>query len=90
MVDSKAIEIKGELKEWRRIADSGNETVATLCPAFGNHIYHFSPHQPGKIMLKPFTLNDTSIIDPAIHVWVREKQDWYQIPAGAAVFDTQP
>jgi hypothetical protein len=90
MVDSKAIEIDGELKEWRRVADNGNESVAKLCPVCGNHIYHFSPNHPDKIMLKPSTLDDTSIINPTIHVWVQEKQDWYQIPEGAVVFDTQP
>jgi len=90
MVDSKTIEIDGELNEWRRIADSGNEAAAKFCPICGNHIYHFNPNHPDKIMLKPSTLTDTSIIKPTIHVWVREKQDWYQIPEGVMVFDTQP
>ena len=41
-------------------------------------------------MLKPSTLSDTSIINPTIHVWVCEKQDWYSIPEGVTVFETQP
>lgn len=90
MVDSKAVEIDGELNEWRRVADSGAESVAKFCPTCGNHIYHFSPGHPDKVMLKPSTLDDTSLIQPAVHVWVQEKQDWYQIPEAAMVFDTQP
>jgi len=90
MVDSSAVEFHGELKELRRVADSGNESIAMLCPSCCNHIYHLSPNHPDKIMLKPSSLDDTSIINPTIHVWVREKQDWYQIPQGVTVFDTQP
>jgi len=31
-----------------------------------------------------------SIINPTIHMWVSEKQGWYQIPEGVQVFETQP
>lgn len=90
MVDVDAIEFSGEMKEWRRVADSGNISVAKFCPTCGNHIYHFNPRVPTKIMLKPSTLADTSLINPTIHVWVSEKQAWYSIPEGVVVFDTQP
>lgn len=90
MVDVDAIEFSGEMKEWRRVADSGNISVAKFCPTCGNHIYHFNPRDPTKIMLKPSTLADTSLINPTIHVWVSEKQAWYSIPEGVVVFDTQP
>ncbi|WP_277344506.1 hypothetical protein [Oleiagrimonas sp. C23AA] len=41
-------------------------------------------------MLKPSSLEDTTLIQPTIHVWVSEKQDWYTIPDGAVAFETQP
>lgn len=90
MVDSKAIEFNGELKEWSRVADSGNTAIARFCPTCGNHIYHLNPNHPDRIMLKPSTLDDTSIINPTIHVWAQEKQDWYEVPRGVTVLETQP
>jgi hypothetical protein len=41
-------------------------------------------------MLIPSNLSDTGIINPVAHVWVSEKQDWYVIPEGVAVYDKQP
>ena len=78
------------MKRWSRIADSGNTSDAMFCPTCGNRIYHFDPNEPDKFKLKPSNLSNTSIINPTIHVWVSEKQAWYQIPDGVKVFDKQP
>lgn len=90
MVLASDIEFCGEMREWSRVADSGNISAARFCPVCGNHMYHFSPSHPDKVMLKPSTLSDTSVINPTIHVWISEKQDWYSIPDGVMAFDTQP
>jgi hypothetical protein len=90
MVNARSVEFSGELSTWSRTADSGNISTAKFCPTCGNHIYHLNSNHPDKIMLKPSSLADTSMVKPTIHVWVREKQDWYTIPEGVAVFETQP
>ncbi len=90
MVNSRSVEFKGEMSQWNRPADSGNISAAKFCPTCGNRIYHFNPAEPEKIKLKPSNLDDTSIIDPTVHVWLSEKQDWVKIPAGVKTFDKQP
>lgn len=90
MVNAPSLEVSGELKEWQRTAASGQVSAARFCPACGTHIYHFNPAQPDTLMLKLSSLADTSAINPTIHVWVQEKQDWYDIPDDAMAFDTQP
>ena len=89
MVNSDAIEFSGEMKDWSRIAESGNVAGAKFCPCCGNRIYHFNPDEPDKIKLKPSNLSDTSIIKPTAHVWVSEKQEWYQLPEGVKIFEKQ-
>ena len=89
VVDASQVAFRGEMAEWRRTADSGNVSVAKFCPTCGNRIYHFNPEQPEKIKLKPANLSDTSIIKPTAHIWVSQKQDWYTIPEGVAVYDGQ-
>ncbi|WP_290703760.1 GFA family protein [Amphritea sp.] len=90
MVKASSLEFEGEMSEWSRPADSGNVSGAKFCPTCGNRIYHFNPDEPDMIKLKPSTLSDTSIIRPTAHVWVSEKQDWYDIPEGVKVFEKQP
>ncbi|MGF1697276.1 GFA family protein [Vibrio lamellibrachiae] len=87
-----AIEFKGELKEWTRPADSGNKNSAKFCPDCGNRVYHFNPADLStlKLKLKPTDLEDDSLFEPTVHVWVSEKQSWYDIPQGVKVFDKQP
>ncbi|MCC4265814.1 GFA family protein [Oceanimonas baumannii] len=90
LVNTDQIRFQGEMKEWRRTADSGNINGAMFCPTCGNRIYHFNPDKPDTLKLKPASLADTRLIKPVAHVWVSEKQDWYQIPEGVAVYDKQP
>ncbi len=90
MVNTDSVKFKGEMKDWSRNSDSGNISAAKFCPSCGNRIYHFNPNEPDKIKLKPSNLSDTRIINPTVHVWVSEKQDWFQIPDGVKTFDKQP
>ncbi len=90
MVHADSVQFMGELKGWSRVADSGNVSTAKFCPNCGNRIYHYDPKEPEKLKLKPSNLSDTRIIKPTVHVWVSEKQDWYQIPDGVKVFSRQP
>ena len=92
VVASTAIEFNGELKEWSRVADSGNKNNAKFCPYCGNRVYHYNPDDFAtiKLKLKPVSMSDDSLFEPTAHVWVSEKQSWYQIPEGVKVFDKQP
>lgn len=92
IVATNSIEFQGEMKEWSRLADSGNKNNAKFCPACGNRIYHYNPDDSEtiKLKLKPVNLSDSSIFEPSAHVWVSEKLDWYQIPDGVKDFEHQP
>lgn len=90
IVKTESVKFRGELKQWDRLAESGNKNYAKFCPNCGNRIYHFNPDKPDTIKLKPSNLSDTTLINPSIHIWVSEKQDWYQIPEGVQQFEKQP
>lgn len=90
VVSKDSVKFEGEMAEWSRVADSGNINAAKFCPTCGNRIYHFNPAEPDVIKLKPSNLADTSMINPTTHVWVSEKQTWYNIPDGVKVFEKQP
>lgn len=85
-VRAEDIVFSGELHDWQRPAYSGRINSAKFCPICGNRIYHYDPAKPGLIKLKPSNLEDTRVIRPTVHIWVNEKQDWFDIPAGATVY----
>ncbi|WP_159820210.1 GFA family protein [Colwellia sp. 20A7] len=89
MVKTDTVIFKGEMKDWSRLADSGNVSAAKFCVTCGNRIYHYDPKDPEKLKLKPTNLSDTRIINPTAHLWVSEKQDWFQIPEGVKTFEYQ-
>ncbi len=82
--------VTGKLKQWERMADSGNQNFAKFCPECGNRIYHFNPSDMSTLKLKPANISDTSWIKPSAHFWVSEKQEWFQIPDDVPQFQTQP
>ena len=92
LVNADSIEFSGELKDWKRMAESGNPNDAKFCPECGNRIYHYNPNDPTtiKLKLKPVHLDDDSEFEPTVHVWVSEKLSWVQIPDGVKTFDKQP
>ncbi len=90
MVDSSDVEFEGELAHWERRCDSGNISAAKFCPTCGNRIYHYNPDAPDSIKLKPANLSDTSILNPSVHIWTSQKQDWYEIPSNVKTHPEQP
>ena len=92
VVDKDTIEFFGEMSEWSRLSDSGNRNHAKFCPGCGNRIYHFNPEDLStiKLKLKPIDLENSEIFEPTMHVWVKEKLNWYQIPKGIDVVQGQP
>jgi len=89
-VKSDTVKFTGEMSEWSRSSDSGNISAAKFCPTCGNRMYHYNPDDVSTLKLKPSNLSDTRVIEPSVHIWVSEKQDWYEIPEGVKVFDGQP
>ncbi|MDO6424458.1 GFA family protein [Saccharophagus degradans] len=90
MVKPEAVVFSGEMSDWSRSSDSGNISAAKFCPTCGNRIYHYNPDDSSTLKLKPSNISDTRVINPTLHVWISEKQDWYQIPEGVKTFQKQP
>jgi len=86
------IEFSGEMREWERQSESGNRNIACFCLGCGNRIYHYDPADDGmvRLKLKPVGLDDCLMLKPTVHLWVSEKQPWYEIPEGVEMFQKQP
>lgn len=88
IVKAKNITFSGQMKQWQRSSDSGNQNVARFCPNCGNRIYHVNPSQPDIIKLKG-RLENSDHVQPTSHIWLSEKQDWYEVPNDVDMHQTQ-
>lgn len=82
--------LSGQLGSWSRAADSGARSKCSFCTRCGTRIHHSSSASPDWVTLKPGTLDDTSRIVAAAHLWVRSRQAWVMLDPATATFDTQP
>jgi hypothetical protein len=90
MVPSEAIELQGNLAAWERTADTGLTNTRYSCQLCGNIIYGVGSLTPELYKLQPGTLNDTSEVEPDVHIWTSRKQPWLHIPEIAPCFEQQP
>ncbi len=82
--------IKGELKTFTSKSDAGRAKLGALCTECGTRIYHKPEWRKGTVSVKPGTLDDTSWLNPEMHLWTCHKQPWVVIPDDVESYDTQP
>ncbi|WP_322989700.1 GFA family protein [Hoeflea sp.] len=84
-----AVEISGSLRCVRRKSSSGNIREGWFCPDCGVRIWHGTAGS-AEINIKAGTLDDTSWLVPAGHIWTRSKQSFITIRTGELDYPGQP
>ena len=79
----------GEPAHFHTRADSGTPKECVFCPSCGVRIYN-ALGEKKTLNLKPGTLDDTTGVEPIMHVWVDRKQPWLELPPGVKTFDFNP
>jgi len=84
------VTITGEMKTYRGSGTSGGEVLRRFCGDCGSPIVSESANSPGMFFMKAGTLDDTSKLDPKVHVWCDSKHSWVSIPDGVLTFAKSP
>ncbi len=84
------IEVAGEMARCARQSASGNTLLYDFCSSCGTRLFHRREAYRTDVNLKPGSLDDTSWLIPAGHIWTGSKQPWVQIPAGDIAYESQP
>jgi hypothetical protein len=86
------VRLSGELRCWSRKLASGQDMVCEFCDRCGTRVYHTSDSNraAGIISIKPGTLDDTSWLRPAAHIWTTRAQPWVQFAAEAKRHEQNP
>jgi hypothetical protein len=82
--------ITGTLKTYRDTGDSGQPVLRNFCPECGSPVTSDVAVMPQLVFLKAGTLDDTSWVDPKMHVYCDSMQKWTTIAEGSQRFGKMP
>ena len=89
-VPKAALSGTGRLQAYRDKGDSGQELMRSFCPDCGSSLFSDAAAMPALTMIKAGTLDDTSWLDPKMHVYCSSAQRWTPIPEGSQTFAKMP
>jgi len=90
IVATSALDLKGRLTAWSRVSEQGNTNTRYSCAQCGNILYGIGDSNPDLAKLQVGTLEDTSAVEPEVHIWTTRKQPWLSLPARVRQYETQP
>lgn len=91
MVPLAAIEVvAGEPSTYFAELSGGRIRQGKLCSACGSRLWGISQRRPDIAVIQAGTLDDTSWVRPAAHLWTQSAQPWLVFPLDAPVYETQP
>lgn len=73
------VKIKGESKEWVRIADSGTKVTYHFCPICGSTVWYQGGPMPEAIAVPVGAFADPGFPPPGFSVWEERKHPWVAI-----------
>jgi len=82
--------VKGEPKGWHHTSPSGVPVTSWFCGDCGARIYGERSGRPDSMNLRAGTLDDTSWLVPAAHIYLKSAQPWIKPPADAAWYKIGP
>ena len=84
-VPSDALHVEGDsLASFTTVGtDTQQEVARKFCRECGSPIVSVADAMPGLSFIKAGTLNDTSWLDPQMHVWSGSAQPWFPLDSHA-------
>ena len=82
--------VRGEPRAVQRQTDSGRVSTRWLCPECGSWVCSAPAGGAAVRNVRGGTLDDTSWLQPTLHIWTRSRQPWVALPAGDRSFEVQP
>lgn len=84
------IEVTGNLDSGEYDQPSGAHSSIFGCAKCKSRIYAVNSSGEGLASLRCGTLDSSSEVIPAAHLWVKSKQAWIGLPSDAKCMDEQP
>lgn len=86
-----AIEVtQGEAALHTSSTREGRIRNGRICAQCSIRLWSELQERPNLAVARPGTLDDTSWLRPAAHLWTRSAQPWFAFPKGVTRYETQP
>ena len=89
-VQAEHLLVAGQVRTFLRPAAAGTELACDFCPECGVRLFHRRSQYAGRLNIKAGTLDDTSWLVPAGHIWVGSKQPGITLSENALTYRGQP
>jgi hypothetical protein len=88
--ETRHVTFTGGLKTFASIADSGSKLHRGFCSTCGTPMTSQAEVRPHLIFLRAGTLDDPSIVRPAMNIWTKEAPQWAHLDPDLPMVAGQP
>ncbi len=81
------VKVTGEAREWRIVADSGNEKMHAFCPNCGTPVYLTFAAMPDLIAIHAASLDDPDLFAPQAVTYGVRAHPWDALDPSLQVFE---
>lgn len=90
LVPTTALDIQGQVSDFVRTADSGNQITHRFCPRCGSQLFAQSSARPQFTVVRVGTLDDPSSVSPAMNIWSGSAPSWACLSSTLDRVERQP
>lgn len=88
LIEADRVELlSGETRPFPQPTDSGRPHVIHRCAACGTAMWSNYGGREQLRFVRAGTLEDPAAVKPDVHIFIRSKQPWLQLPAGVPAFE---
>jgi hypothetical protein len=73
---SDALDLTGELTDYRSVADSGSVMHRRFCPVCGTQVFSASESRPHVVIVRNGALDDVELMRPSATIWTDAAPEW--------------
>ena len=85
-----AVRFSGRARQHRSIAANGNIATRNFCAVCGSLVFGGETDTSESFTIYAGSLDDASLFQPTLAIFVRDRPDWAVIPPHLAVYDSAP
>ena len=89
-VPKESLVVTGKTKVFNDTGESGNPVYRHFCGDCGSPIYSDVTAMPDNLFVKAGTLDDSSWLEPDLHLYCDSAQSWVEVKEGVTQFAKSP
>ncbi|WP_108879556.1 GFA family protein [Anderseniella sp. Alg231-50] len=90
MFAAENFQLEGRLSEYTLAAENGNQVTKAFCPNCGSQVLGRNSGSPSHVTVSLGTMDDSSMLEPQVAIFARNRKPWDMMDETIATFDDQP